>query len=137
MIDNLRIVLRTDARERFFFCIGNSEPVEGFFNRFGHLRPVINLRSVRFNVSNDFIHVQRGNIGSPSRQIDFPINFQRFKPKIQHPWRIVLALGNIANNFFRQARVRLINRFIFVANVIKCPLNVGNVIFHGVTSNFA
>ena len=57
VIDDLRIILRPDSRQRFLFRVGYAEPVECPLNLVGHLRPVIDLLSVRLDVSYNLVHV--------------------------------------------------------------------------------
>ena len=134
VIDDLRIVLRSDARQRFFFGGGDAQPVERPLNFVGHLRPIANLRGIGLDVGDNLIHIERADVGSPSRQVNASINLQGLEAEVEHPRRVVLAGGYIANDFLGQARVGLVNRFVGVAHVIQRPFNISNVILHELPS---
>ena len=127
VIDDLRIVLRSHARQRLLLRLRNPEPIECVFDVVRQLIPTADHRRVRLDVRHDLVHVQLGNVRSPCRKRERVVYFQRAQSKCQHPLRIILPRGYVANDLFSQARVRFVCRAIGVAYIIQRPLDVLDV----------
>ena len=52
------------------------------------------------------------------------VYIERFEPKIEHPGRIMLATGNIADDILCQALLRLIKRPVLIFYIIERTLYI-------------
>ncbi len=109
LVDDLGLVLGTDAGEGVLLGFGNAQLVERVLDLVGQLRPVVNafaLVDVRSDVRDDLFDVEFGEIrhaGPTGRHRHVVVLLERTQAALEHPVGLVLVLGDHANDLLGQA----------------------------------
>ena len=90
VIDQLGVILRADARQRFALCLRDAEPLEGLLDILRHIVPVGVHAGFRADICDNIVQIQSVNRRSPRRHFCFREDLQRMQTELPHPFRIAL-----------------------------------------------
>ena len=129
MVDQLGIVLCTDSRQGFPFCLGYSKTLEGILDLLRHAVPVVRHLCVRTDIGRDVLHVQSLNGRAPVRHLGMIVDFQRLHAEIMHPLRVIFLFGYLLDNLRGQTFLDPVCVLLVIPEVVHAPVNVGNICF--------
>ena len=125
VIDQLRVVLGAYAGQRLPLCLGDAQPFEGILDIVRDLVPGPFHICLVADVGGDVVHVQSVNGGAPVGNVLPVIYFKSLQPQVQHPFRIVLCLGDLTDDLFREALPHAVEVFfLFISEVIKTSVDI-------------
>ena len=126
VIDDLGVVLRTDARKARTLGLGDAQALKRVLDILGHIAPLAAHFGVGTHVGDDVAHVQPFQGGTPVGDGHFVVGLQRFQAELAHPLGVVLFLGNLLDDLCRQAGVDLKRRVDLVLDVVDTAVDFGN-----------
>ena len=129
VIHELGIVLCADAGKRFALRLRDTETLKGVFNILRDVLPVVFHVGLGANIGRNVVHIQSLDGRPPVRNRHLVIDLQRLQPELLHPDRIVLFLGELVDDLWRQPLLHAIGIVLFVADVIDAAVNVRNLTF--------
>jgi hypothetical protein len=126
LVDDLRLVLGTNAREGVFLGFRDAKLVEGVLNILGEIRPVVDTAAgldIRADVGDDLVDVDLAEIrclGPVGRHRHLLELLQRAEASLEHPVRFVLVLADDANRFLVEPFLALERRGLVLAELEAC-----------------
>ena len=96
---------------------GYSQTIVRLADIFRDIVPALFLFVRRLHVVVDVLEVDLTDIGAPFRRRPREEDFESFQAKVEHPLRLVLNSGNLANDLFVQALAALED--VVVRRIVK------------------
>ena len=119
VIDQLGVVLRTDAGERFALCLRDTQLLKSVLDVFGDIFPVGLHAGVVAHIGDDIVHIQTVDLRPPVRHVGAVIDLEGFQAEFPHPVRVVFLPGNGFHDLRRQAFVHLVGVSVLIAEIIE------------------
>ena len=116
-VDDFAFELGLHAGEVFLLGLGNAQPVERALDLLGHVVPRAALVFGRLEVVVDVLEVE-GDVAAPARHRLGVENLQAVEPELAHPLRLVLHVGNLADDLGIEAFAGLEDRLGSRAEVV-------------------
>ena len=125
VVDDLRLVLRPDAREVLLLRLGDAEPVPRVEDLRGEVLPLVGLLLRGPDVVVDVVEVDPGEICAPRRHRPRKEVVERLVPELAHPRGLVLVLRDRFDDLVREATSRLEEVVLGLVGIREPVLVVG------------
>ena len=129
VIDQLRIILGTDAGQRFTLRLRDPELLEGIADGLRNILPVCSHLRVRPYICHDIFHIESFNIRTPVDHRRSVIDLKGSEPEFPHPFRVILFSRDRLDNVRRKAFVDLPGILILISEIIERTVYVLYVCF--------
>ena len=126
VVDELGVVLRADARERFALGLWDAELLEGVLDVRGDVVPALLHVGLRADVGGDLVHIEAVDRRAPVRNGDLMVDFEGFQPECEHPVGVVLGAGDLAHDLGGEALFHAVEALLvfLVAEVVQRALRL-------------
>ena len=107
MVDDFRVVLRTDAGEELALGLGNAQSLECRLDLLGDVIPGLLFALGGLAVVHDLVEVDVAEIAAPLRHRPLKKVVIGPQPELEHPLRLVLERADLLDRVARKAALRL------------------------------
>ena len=114
VVDDLRLVLGTNAGEKLSLRFGDPQALEGVLDRVGHVVPRARVALGGLEVVEDVVEIDPAEVGAPIGHRLREEDLVGVKTEVEHPLGLTLVSGDLTNHVLVEAALDLDDRVLLV-----------------------